>query len=126
MFIAQTTLETWVDAGGVDVGKDTVHLTKVGRTYHLEPAVRFLTSLEGAAKELIGKVLTEKRVGELGGGVARRLCPIWGFSLSSGVGLHRHPGSATGGLTFGASFSEGVRRLLRAGCDVGDCAAGVA
>lgn len=67
MFIAQTTLESWVDSGRVDVGKDTVRLNNVGRTYRLEPAVRFLASVEGAAPELVGKVLTEKRIGELGG-----------------------------------------------------------
>jgi hypothetical protein len=67
MFIAQATLESWVDSGRVEVGKDTVVLRNVGRTYHLEPAVRFLASVEGSAAELVGKVLTERRIGELGG-----------------------------------------------------------
>ncbi len=67
MFIAQSTLESWVDSGRVDVGKDTVRLHNVGRTYRIEPAVRFLATIEGTAAELVGKVLTERRVGELGG-----------------------------------------------------------
>jgi hypothetical protein len=67
MFIAQSTLESWVDSGRVDVGKDTVRLHNVGRTYRIEPAVRFLATVEGGATELVGKVLTERRVGELGG-----------------------------------------------------------
>ena len=68
MFIAHSTLEAWVDSGNVDVGENVVTLMKLGRKYDLEPAVRFLAVVpEGAAPELIGKVLTNERIVELGG-----------------------------------------------------------
>jgi hypothetical protein len=68
MFIAQSTLETWMDSGNVEMRGDAVVLKKVKRTYALEPAVRFLSVVSGGdAPKLIGKVLTEKRIVELGG-----------------------------------------------------------
>lgn len=68
MFIAHSTLEAWVDSGNVDVGENVVTLQKIGRQYDLEPAVRFLAVVpDGAAPELIGKVLTNDRIVELGG-----------------------------------------------------------
>jgi hypothetical protein len=68
MFIAQSTLETWMDSGNVEMRGEAVVLKKLNRTYTLEPAVRFLSVVSGgAAPKLIGKVLTEKRIGELGG-----------------------------------------------------------
>lgn len=68
MFIAERTLEAWLDSGNVDVDSDKVVLKNHDRAYGLEPAVRFLSVVpEGAAPELIGKVLTNARIGELGG-----------------------------------------------------------
>jgi hypothetical protein len=68
MFIAQSTLEAWVDSGNVEMREHMVVLKKAGRSYHLEPAVRFLSVVpQDAAPKLIGKVLTERRIGELGG-----------------------------------------------------------
>jgi len=68
MFISQSTLETWLDSGNADVDNDVVFLKNVGRAYDLAPAVRFLSVVpEGAAPDLLGKVLTEKRILELGG-----------------------------------------------------------
>src|SRR5690349_7356834 len=68
MFIAQSTLEAWLDSGNVEMAGDAVVLKKLGRTYALEPAVRFLAvGTGGAAPKLIGKVLTEKRIIEPGG-----------------------------------------------------------
>lgn len=68
MFIAQTTLEAWLDTGNVEVRENLVHLRKLARTYLLEPAVRFVSVVpEGSAPTLIGKVLTERRILDLGG-----------------------------------------------------------
>ncbi|MCK6549548.1 hypothetical protein L6R52_27175 [Myxococcota bacterium] len=69
MFIAQSTLEAWMDTGNVDVRENLVVLTKLQRSYTIEPAVRFVSVVpdEGAASGLIGKVLTERRILELGG-----------------------------------------------------------
>lgn len=68
MFIAERTLEAWLDTGNVDVDAELVRLNNHGRAYELEPAVRFLSVVpEGAAPDLIGKVLTTKRIAELGG-----------------------------------------------------------
>ena len=68
MFIAERTLESWLDTGNVEVDADVVRLNNHNRAYDLEPAVRFLSVVpEGAAPDLIGKVLTTKRVSELGG-----------------------------------------------------------
>lgn len=68
MFIAQATLEAWVDSGSVEMESSFVVLKNHARTYDLQPAVRFLSVVpEEAAPDLIGKVLTEQRVTELGG-----------------------------------------------------------
>jgi hypothetical protein len=68
MFIAQSTLEAWVDSGKVEVSENIAYLKKSGRAYILEPAVRFVSVVpEGTAPSLIGKVLTEQRIIELGG-----------------------------------------------------------
>lgn len=67
MFIAQATLERWVDSGNVDIQNNVVVLRNHNRAYVLEPAVRFVSVLEGAAPQLVGKVLTEIRIVELGG-----------------------------------------------------------
>jgi hypothetical protein len=68
MFIAQSTLEAWVDSGNVEVHEHIVHLRKIRRSYTIEPAVKFLAVVpDDRGQKLIGKVLTEKRIVELGG-----------------------------------------------------------
>lgn len=68
MFIAQSTLEAWVDSGNVDVHEHVVFLKKSRRSYNIEPAVKFLSVVPAdRGEKLIGKVLTEKRIVELGG-----------------------------------------------------------
>lgn len=68
MFIAQSTLEAWLDAGKAEVNDQIVHLKKLRREYAIEPAVKFLAVMpEDRGGKLIGKVLSEKRVLELGG-----------------------------------------------------------
>jgi hypothetical protein len=68
MFIAQATLESWLDSGHVDMQSSMVVLKNHARAYALEPAVRFVASVpDGTAPDLIGKVLTERRISELGG-----------------------------------------------------------
>ncbi len=68
MFIAHSTLETWLDSGHVDVDDQIVVLKNHQRSYHLQAAVRFLSVVpQGRGAELIGKVLTESRIQELGG-----------------------------------------------------------
>lgn len=66
-FVAQHTLEAWVDAGDALVESDHVDIRNRGR-FQLEPAVRFLRRIEGATlHELAGKVLSEARITALGG-----------------------------------------------------------
>lgn len=67
MFIAQSTLEGWMDSGRAALDGDQVRL-KAGWTYQLDAAVRFV-SVVSAPRDvhLIGKVLSEARVSELGG-----------------------------------------------------------
>lgn len=68
MFIAQSTLEAWVDSGNVEVRENLVVLKKIHRSYTIEPAVKFLAVVpEDRGQKLLGKVLTEKRIVELGG-----------------------------------------------------------
>lgn len=68
MFIAQSTLEAWMDSGRVQVVDNRVVLEKLDRTYLIEAAVRFVSVVpEGAAPTLLGKVLSEKRIIEIGG-----------------------------------------------------------
>ena len=68
MFISQRTLEAWIETGNVAVGEDVVHLRNLRRSYRLEPAVRFVSSVpEDIAPDLMGKVLTEDRIETLGG-----------------------------------------------------------
>lgn len=68
MFIAQSTLEAWMDSGNVEVRENFVFLKKAHRTYMIEPAVRFVSVVpEDTGASLIGKVLTERRILELGG-----------------------------------------------------------
>ena len=68
MFIAQSTLEAWTESGHADVTAETVRLHNARRAYLLEAAVRFLSVVpESAGTDLLGKVLTEARILELGG-----------------------------------------------------------
>lgn len=68
MFLAQTTLETWIDSGKVEFHGDVVVLTKSRLSYDLEPAVRFVSVVEGPRDlELVGKILGEAQILEFGG-----------------------------------------------------------
>lgn len=68
MFIAQRTLEAWLETGNVQVDNTVVTLQNLGRSYDLTPAVRFVKVVpEGSAPDVIGKVLTEERISALGG-----------------------------------------------------------
>jgi hypothetical protein len=68
MFVAQTTLETWLESGKVEFDGTVVTLTRHRRTYDLQPAVQFLSVVEGHAEtDLVGKVIPEHKITELGG-----------------------------------------------------------
>lgn len=68
MFVAQTTLEAWLDSGKAEFDGEIVRLTSHAKVYRLEPAVRFESVADGGdGGGLLGKVITEKQVGELGG-----------------------------------------------------------
>lgn len=68
MFIPQRTLEAWLDSGSAEVDHEVVLLKNAGRAYDLVPAVRFLKVVPTtSAPELLGKVLSEARILELGG-----------------------------------------------------------
>lgn len=68
MFVAQSTLESWVDSGKVEFDGRVVTLKAQQRIYDLEPAVQFVSIVGGAADErLLGRVLLEQRIDELGG-----------------------------------------------------------
>ncbi len=67
MFIGQSTLEAWLDSGHADLLDGEVLLKRANRAYRLDPAVRFLATISGSDSALLGKVLGEARVVELGG-----------------------------------------------------------
>lgn len=68
MFVAQTTLESWIDSGKAEFDGRVVTLTSHAKVYRLEAAVRFESVVDGGdGGGLLGKVITEKQVGELGG-----------------------------------------------------------
>jgi hypothetical protein len=68
MFVAQSTLEAWLDSGKADYDGQVVTLKRHSRRYLLEPAVRVLRVIEGSADEtLVGRVIPERTIGELGG-----------------------------------------------------------
>jgi hypothetical protein len=70
MFVSQTTLETWIDSGVAHVAATRVTLRATGDSFDLEPAVRFLATLpDREPSRLLGKVVTEAKVVELGGEV---------------------------------------------------------
>ena len=96
MFIAQRTLEAWLETGSVQVDNNVVILENLGRSYDLTPAVRFVRVLpEGAAPDVVGKVLTEVRIAELGGELMEGsvLFGETAFEVEPGfVGRLREPG----------------------------------
>ena len=67
MFIAQATLEAWMDSGQAALDGDVVRLQRARRAYRLDAAVRFVSAVSGTDDGLIGKVLSERRLTELGG-----------------------------------------------------------
>src|SRR5437764_13696427 len=70
MFVAQTTLESWLDSGKVDFDGRVVRLKSHEVAFDLESAVRFIAIIDGVQESnLLGKVLPESRIKELGGEV---------------------------------------------------------
>jgi hypothetical protein len=68
MFIAQATLEAWLESQKVDFDGSKVTLTAFRRSYDLEPAVRFLSIVGGSGDSmLLGKVLSERQILDLEG-----------------------------------------------------------
>src|SRR5690242_11953892 len=67
MFLAQATLEVWIDSGKADFDGSVVTLKKHRRKYALEPAVQFVSAIDGGDPTLIGKVIGEEMIAELGG-----------------------------------------------------------
>lgn len=68
VFIAQSTLQQWSDAGKVRLDDTTLHLLKEGRSVALKPAVRFtkLTVGDEDPHGLLGKVKTAEQLAEMG------------------------------------------------------------
>lgn len=68
MFVAQTTLESWLESGKVEFDGAVVTLTRHRKSYALEPAVQFVSVVEGRPEsDLLGKVIPENKISELGG-----------------------------------------------------------
>ncbi|MGF1509548.1 MAG: hypothetical protein ACFB9M_08610 [Myxococcota bacterium] len=68
MFIAQKTLEQWLDREDVEVEGNRVAFRRLGRTYRIQAAVRFReVASEQSSSALIGKVLTEAQIVDHGG-----------------------------------------------------------
>jgi hypothetical protein len=68
MFVSQTTLEGWLDAGVAQMSSSQIRLRATGDTFDLEPAVRFVATLpDEEPSRLLGKVVSEAKVVELGG-----------------------------------------------------------
>jgi hypothetical protein len=68
VFIAQSTLQQWADAGKVRLDDTTLHLLKEGRSVLLQAAVRFtkLTVGDEDPHALLGKVKTADQLREMG------------------------------------------------------------
>lgn len=68
VFIAQSTLTEWTDAGKVRLEGTTLHLIKEQRSVLLKPAVRFvkLVGSDADPHGLLGKVKTEEQLKALG------------------------------------------------------------
>lgn len=68
MFVAQATLEAWLDSGKAEFDGQNVKLLRRGVAYTLEPAVRIEAVVDGAEDpSIIGKVITEAQILSLGG-----------------------------------------------------------
>lgn len=68
LFVPQTLLDQWLEAGKVDITADGLRLVEEDRTVGIEPAFHFTSMLEGEdTQALIGQVKTEDAVKELGG-----------------------------------------------------------
>ncbi|MFO0724853.1 MAG: hypothetical protein U1E65_13820 [Myxococcota bacterium] len=68
MFVAQSTLEAWLDSGKAEYDGQVVTLKRHAKRYLLEPAVRVVRVVDGASDAtLVGRVIPERRIGELGG-----------------------------------------------------------
>jgi len=68
MFLPQEVLERWVDDPWVELGPETVAFRRAGIDYRIQSAVLFLELVsEEGSSTLIGKVMTEAKIEELGG-----------------------------------------------------------
>jgi hypothetical protein len=68
MFLAQSTLEAWLESGRVEFTGTVVTLKDQNRTYDLVPAVRVTAVLAGKSSSgLIGRVLPEHQITGAGG-----------------------------------------------------------
>jgi len=68
MFLPQSTLEAWVDAGTAHMDGDGVVVRATGERFDLEPAVRFVETLpEQEASQLLDRVAAVSAVVESGG-----------------------------------------------------------
>ena len=68
LFVPQSQLDAWLEAGRVDVTAEGLHLQEsASQPLALEPSFRFLSLLEGEdAAGLLGKVKSEAALRELG------------------------------------------------------------
>ncbi len=68
IFIAQETLEAWLDAGTASLDAEVIYLASLGQSYAMEPAVRFLDTIpEGESSRMLSRVLSESRLEAAGG-----------------------------------------------------------
>lgn len=71
LFISQERLDAWTAENRVSLAGSVLTLTDDGRTFDIQPAVRFLTVTGSDADphSLLGKVKAEKSLVEMGGEV---------------------------------------------------------
>ncbi len=68
LFISAGQMDRWTGDGKVTLQDDIMSLPALGRSFHLRPAVRFLSVVEGRdVHGLVGRVKTEEQVAELRG-----------------------------------------------------------
>ena len=69
MFIAESTLNAWIDSEAVTLRGLNIHLKASCLDYRIEPAVRFdsLVVAQSTTYDLLGKVVSEERLLAWGG-----------------------------------------------------------
>lgn len=85
-FVPQATLEMWLDRESAQVRGQTLHLPRPRRQFRLEPAVRFTCAIPEGPTQMVGRVMTESRITELGGELLEDsvLFGDVGFSVENG------------------------------------------